>query len=165
MKRARDKLHVPSAIANQVNTHKKCKAGADRLFPNFKAAVQHYKFPGSHQVGSYGKKGQGVKRTYSNGTVGKDIMNIYENVFLYRLKQDVKLRAQFEINRTKKRPVHVFRKIEVKQTKLETKSVKKKKTEYAVRDCGLFFVDSYVSATAEQDSLKFGSTFVRFVKV
>jgi hypothetical protein len=52
-----------------------CDALADRrMFKNFAAACISYAFPGSHQVGSYGLKGQGIVRTYSNATPGKDVV-------------------------------------------------------------------------------------------
>ena len=84
--------------------------GSCKRFKNFKTACEHYNFPGSHQVGSYGKKNKGICRTYSNATPGKDILLDNGGLFLYRLK-DAKVRKQFEINVVRKRPVRVFRKI------------------------------------------------------
>ena len=52
--------------------------GLDRTlfltFRNFSTACKYYEFPGSHQVGSYGPKGTGIVRTYSNATAGKDLV-------------------------------------------------------------------------------------------
>ena len=68
------------------------------VFKNFSTACKHYGFPGSHQVGSYGPKGTGIVRTYSNATPGKDIVLDNGEAFLYRLK-DEKVRAQFKVRR------------------------------------------------------------------
>jgi hypothetical protein len=116
------------------------------LFPNFRAACQHYGFPGSHQVGSYGPKGQAIVRTYSNATPGKDIVLNGGHQFLYRLKDD-KVRAQFELNWRGSIPVRVFRKVEK-----------------GVLELGKYTIDGFVPAGTD-DSLQFGLTFVTFVRL
>ena len=57
------------------------------IFRNFREACIFYKFPGSHQVGSFGNK-TGILRSYSNGTPGKDFFYDDEATVLYRLKDD-----------------------------------------------------------------------------
>ena len=61
------------------------------------------------QVGSYGPKGAGIIRTYSNATPGKDFL-LDDGTFLYRLKNEA-VRAQFEVNVKRQKAVHVFRKL------------------------------------------------------
>ena len=83
-----------------------------KIFPNFKAACKHYQLPGSHQVGSYGPKGKGIYRSYSNGTPGKDFITVKKGektVVLYRLK-DENYRRKFSENITSKTPLRFFRK-------------------------------------------------------
>ena len=80
------------------------------MFKNFSAACRHYEFPGSHQVGSYGPKGRGIVRTYSNATPGKDVVLDDGHLFLYRLKDEA-VRAQFRVNLERRRDVRVFRKV------------------------------------------------------
>ena len=85
-----------------------------RLFKNFKAACEHYRFPGSHQVGSYGPKGKGIVRSYSNGTPGKDIIHEKEGqktIVEYKLK-DERYRDKFTENMKLSSKVHFFRKVE-----------------------------------------------------
>ena len=117
------------------------------IFKNFLTACKHYKFPGSHQVGSYGPKGTGIVRTYSNSTPGKDIVLNQGNLFLYRLK-DEKVRAQFNINAQQKKPVQIFRKIST-----------------GVIDLGLFYVNGYIAAGINDESDKYGKEFVQFVSI
>lgn len=84
-----------------------------KKFSNFKAACHHHGLPGSHQVGSYGPKGKGIWRSYSNGTPGKDFITELSNgkyEVLYRLKDDV-YRRKFGENISQTRPVRFFRKI------------------------------------------------------
>eukprot|EP01051_Picozoa_sp_SAG22_P017287 SAG22_NODE_2630_length_2357_cov_1.340567_4_plen_172_part_00 len=124
-----------------------CEALAGRrVFKNFSTACKHYAFPGSHQVGSYGPKGTGIVRTYSNATPGKDIVLDGGELFLYRLKDEA-VRAQFQGNSQRKRPVRVFRKVSA-----------------GVVDLGLFRVDGFVSAGPGDQIEKFGAAFVRFVR-
>ena len=119
-------------------------AGRRRVFANFAAACQHYAFPGSHQVGSYGPKGEGIVRTYSNATPGKDIVLDNGEYFLYRLK-DEKVRAQFEVNARHNRPVRIFRKVSS-----------------GVLELGLFKVKGFCMAGRDDQAPKFGKEFVRF---
>ena len=82
-----------------------------RLFKNFRAACTHYAFPGSHQVGSYGPKGAGITRTYSNATPGKDlVLGTRGQLFLYRLKDEA-VRAQFKVNQQLKKHQRLSRMI------------------------------------------------------
>ena len=126
-----------------------CEAAlADRrVFRNFSTACAHYAFPGSHQVGSYGPKGAGMVRTYSNATPGKDVVLDGGELFLYRLKDEA-VRAQFRVNAQRKKPVRVFRKVSA-----------------GVVDLGLFQVDGFVLAGPGDQIQKFGPEFVRFVRV
>lgn len=116
-------------------------------FRNFKTACEHYQFPGNHQTGSYGPKGGGVVRTYSNGLPFKDKLLEGGRLFLYRLKND-KLRAQFQLNSDLEQPVRVFR----------------KQASRAVLDLGLYRVDGFENAGAHDHVLEFGKEFVRFVR-
>ena len=126
-----------------------CESLADRrVFKNFSTACKHYTFPGSHQVGSYGPKGTGIVRTYSNATPGKDIVLAEGELFLYRLKDEAVLRAQFTVNAQRKKPVRVFRKISA-----------------GVVDLGLYLVEGFVAAGSGDQIGKFGAEFVRFVRV
>jgi hypothetical protein len=85
------------------------------IFKNFKTACEHHKFPGSHQVGSYGPKDRGIVRSYSNGTPGKDIITLAKKgektQVLYRLKDEA-YRKKFQQNIDQKRKVRFFRKLE-----------------------------------------------------
>jgi hypoxanthine-DNA glycosylase len=117
-----------------------------KMFKNFMAACKHYKFPGSHQVGSYGPKGKGVIRTYSNSTPGKDIVLEQGNIFLYRLKPELK--KQFQNNIILNKPVHVF-------TKMGT----------GVLDRGNYLVEEILRAGKEHQPSVFGKEFVKFVRV
>ena len=118
-----------------------------RLFKNFRAACTHYAFPGSHQVGSYGPKGAGITRTYSNATPGKDLVLDGGQLFLYRLKDEA-VRAQFKVNQQRKKPVRVFRKVSA-----------------GVIELGHFQVEGFERAGAGDEIAKFGGEFVRFVRV
>lgn len=93
----------------------KQKNHTERVFKNFKTACQHYKFPGSHQRGSYGPKGKGIVRSYSNGTPGKDHVAIgkkgQKTEVLYKLK-DEGYREKFSENITQSSRVRFFRKVE-----------------------------------------------------
>ena len=149
-----------------------CEALADRrVFKNFSTACEcrsllnnkrcsrpladtrvvrtgkYYEFPGSHQVGSYGPKGTGIVRTYSNATPGKDIVLDGGELFLYRLKDEA-VRTQFLVNAQRLKPVRVFRKVLS-----------------GVVDLGLFQVDGFVPAGPGDQVAKFGAEFVRFVRV
>ena len=117
-----------------------------RVFKNFSAACRHYEFPGSHQVGSYGPKRQGIVRTYSNATPGKDIVLDGGSLFLYRLKDEA-VRAQFEVNMRRRREVRVFRKISA-----------------GVVELGLFLVEGFVPAGPGDQIGQFGGEFVRMVR-
>ena len=85
-------------------------------------------------------------RTYSNSTPGKDKVLSGGDVVLYRLK-DEKCRAQFTVNRDRRKPVKVFRKVAK-----------------GVMELGDFFVESFVDAGQDDHIEKFGSEFVRFVR-
>jgi len=124
-----------------------CNTLKRKIWTNFRAACRHYKFPGSYQVGSYGPKGEGMLRTYSNSTPGKDKVLSGGEVVLYRLK-DEKCRAQFAVNRDRRKPVKVFRKVAK-----------------GVMELGDFFVESFVNADHDDHIEKFGSEFVRFVRI
>ena len=134
----------PKRRVNEAN----CEALTGRLrrFANFSAACRHYSFPGSHQVGSYGPKGEGIVRTYSNAAPGKDLVMDGGDKFLYRLK-DSTVRAQFEVNASRRRPVQVFRKVVA-----------------GVVELGSFDVDGFEPAGAGDAPETWGKTFVRFVR-
>ena len=117
-----------------------------RIFKNFSAACRHYEFPGSHQVGSYGPKGRGIVRTYSNATPGKDVVLDDGHLFLYRLKDEA-VRAQFRVNLERRREVRVFRKVSS-----------------GVVELGLFRVEGFVPAGPGDQVGQFGREFVRMVR-
>ena len=117
-----------------------------RMFKNFSAACRHYEFPGSHQVGSYGPKGRGIVRTYSNATPGKDVVLDDGHLFLYRLKDEA-VRAQFRVNLERRREVRVFRKVSS-----------------GVVELGLFRVEGFVPAGPGDQVGQFGREFVRMVR-
>ena len=117
-----------------------------RVFKNFSTACKHYEFPGSHQVGSYGPKRQGIVRTYSNATPGKDVVLDGGSLFLYRLKDEA-VRAQFKVNVERRREVRVFRKVSS-----------------GVVELGLFRVEGFVAAGPGDDVDRFGREFVRMVR-
>ena len=117
-----------------------------RVFKNFSAACAHYQFPGSHQVGSYGPKGQGIVRTYSNATPGKDVVLDDGHLFLYRLKDEA-VRAQFRVNLERRRDIRVFRKVSS-----------------GVVELGLFRVEGFVPAGPGDQIGQFGAEFVRMVR-
>jgi hypothetical protein len=124
-----------------------CDGLADRrMFKNFSAACRHYEFPGSHQVGSYGPKGRGIVRTYSNATPGKDVVLDDGHLFLYRLKDEA-VRAQFRVNLERRRDVRVFRKVSS-----------------GVVELGLFRVEGFVPAGPGDQVGQFGREFVRMVR-
>lgn len=118
---------------------------APTIFKNFKSACTFYSFPGSHQIGSYGPKHQGIVRSYSNSTPGKD--KLVGGVFLYRLKDEA-YREKFKLNMKNKQKVRVFRKV------VE-----------GVEDLGLFDVEGFVGAKPVDLPDKFGSEFVKFRQV
>ena len=122
-----------------------------KVWKNFSTACKHYGFPGSHQVGSYGPKGTGIVRTYSNGTPGKDLVIGTGDVMLYRLKDEA-IRAQFTVNKKTNKLVRVFRKLT-------------RKLNPGVMDLGQFKVDGFVNAGPTDQIEKFGGEFVVFVKV
>ena len=124
------------------------KGGEGRVWKNFREACLHYGFPGSHQVGSYGPKGKGIVRSYSNNTPGKDKVLRGGQIVLYRLK-DERLRAQFVVNQTRDRAVRVFRKL----------------SNGGVRDLGLFLVEGFQPVGPRDQADIFGSEFVRFSRV
>merc|ERR1712194_803701 len=113
-----------------------------KVWSNFRTACMHYGFPGSHQVGSYGPKGMGIVRTYSNGTPGKDKVMQGGDVVMYRLKDD-KIRAQFSVNKSRQKLVRVFRKLN-------------RKVDPGVMDMGLFEVQGFVPGGPEDQLEKFG---------
>jgi hypothetical protein len=85
-------------------------------------------------------------RTYSNSTPGKDVVLDASEIFLYRLKDEA-VRAQFEVNAQRSKPVRVFRKLSA-----------------GVVDLGLYQVDGFVPAGPGDRPERFGKTFVRFVR-
>lgn len=121
-------------------------SGDRRIFRNFQVACAHYKFPGSHQCGSFGPKGTGIVRTYSNATLGKDLVLDDGALFLYRLKDEA-VRAQFKVNQQRKKAVRVFRRVS-----------------QGVADLGLYQVEGFVPAESNQQAEVFGAVFVRFVR-
>ena len=139
------------------------ESGRLRVFKNFSSACKHYGFPGSHQVGSYGPKGAGIVRTYSNATPGKDIVLDEGALFLYRLKDEA-VRKQFQLNADHERPVRVFRKVALTANR-GGGSTKGGVKGGGVVDLGLFTVDGFVPAGEGDQIEKFGGEFVRFVKV
>ena len=106
-----------------------------RIFKNFKEACSHYKFPGSHQIGSYGPKGQGIVRSYSNGTCGKDFISDNKKEVLYRLKSEI-YKEKFLVNQREKRKIRFFRKINNTH----------KTNQGTCEDLGLFLVDSFTKS-------------------
>ena len=85
-------------------------------------------------------------RTYSNAAPGKDLVMDGGDKFLYRLK-DLSVRAQFEVNASRGRPVQVFRKVAS-----------------GVVELGYFDVDGFEPAGAGDAPETWGKTFVRFVR-
>jgi hypothetical protein len=138
-----------SSMADDEPSQKRIKVSTPPTFKNFLTACKFFKFPGSHQVGSFGPSKQGIVRTYSNSTAGKDMFQNNGDLFLYRLK-DERVRAQFIINQTTRKPVHLFTKILTKPTH--------------VVDHGLFWIDGFVPVGNNNQPMKFGKEFVRFVK-
>ena len=147
-KRPRDSAATTERSPKRRVNEADCEAlpGHLRRFANFSAACRHYGFPGSHQVGSYGPKGEGIVRTYSNAAPGKDLVMDGGDKFLYRLK-DSTVRAQFEVNASRRRPVQVFRKVAA-----------------GVVELGSFDVDGFEPAGAGDAPETWGKTFVRFVR-
>ena len=138
-----------NSLADDEPPQKRIKVPTPPTFKNFLTACKFFNFPGSHQVGSYGPKNQGIVRTYSNSTPGKDRFETNGD-FLYRLK-DERVRAQFIINQTTRKPVHLFTKILTKPTH--------------VVDHGLFWIDGFTNVGKNDHPMKFGKEFVRFVKM
>ena len=85
-----------------------------KLHKNCREAYKANSLPGSHMVGSYGPKGRGIVRSYSNGTPGKDTIKTRPDgkgfEVLYRLKNEA-YREKFSINIRQKQPVRFFRKV------------------------------------------------------
>ena len=104
------------------------------------------KHPDPIAVGSFGPKGCGIVRTYSNGTPGKDLVLASGMIILYRLKDEA-TRAQFAVNLHRRRPVRVFRKIS-----------------RGVVELGDFYVTGF-EPIQPGDEPSFGPTFVRFERV
>ena len=131
------------------------------IFPNFLSACTHYKFPGSHQHGSWAND-KGIIRTYSNSTLGKDHVLQGGREILYRLKNSA-IQAKFNLNMQTGQPVHFFRKV-VGQGQASSdggggggddggdatlgmqmlKSKKTKKTKSGCKDMGLYHVKGFV---------------------
>ena len=110
------------------------------MFKNFKEACDFYKFPGSHQVGSFGNA-SGILRSYSNGTLGKDFFLDGESEILYKLKDD-SYREKFNRNILNDQLVRVFRKVN-----LEVEYSTKKTRKSYVKDLGLFSVVEFKDNT------------------
>jgi galactokinase len=81
-----------------------------RVFANFLLACKHYDFPGSHQHGST-SNANGVIRTYSNSTPGKDRVLRGGHEIHYRLKS-VDVQRKFSLNMASGQKVRFFRKVE-----------------------------------------------------
>ena len=79
------------------------------VFRNFKTACEHYRFRGSHQHGSTFDS-DGVIRTYSNSTPGKDIVLKGGREIHYRLKSKV-IMLKFLRNIETGQRVHFFRRV------------------------------------------------------
>ena len=65
-----NKRAAPTSISSSSSSSSSGFDKSGTIFRNFQTACQHYRYPGSHQTGSYGNK-QGILRSYSNGTRGK----------------------------------------------------------------------------------------------
>ena len=142
-------IEKKSSMADDEPPQKRIKVPTPPTFKNFLTACKFFNFPGSHQVGSFGKQNEGIVRTYSNSTAGKDMFKDNGDLFLYRLK-DERVRAQFIINQTTRKPVHLFTKVLAKPTH--------------VVDHGLFWIDGFVPVGKNNQPMKFGKEFVRFVR-
>jgi len=117
-----------------------------KVFRNFRSACEYYRYPGSFQVGSYGPKGKGILRSYSNATPHKDkVLGLDGNVVMYRLKPS--LRTRFLINQRDDVKVRVFRKVG-----------------HGVMDLGLYTVNGIVPAGKNDRIDQFGNEFVHFVR-
>ena len=110
------------------------------MFRTFKEACNFYKFPGSHQVGSFGNS-LGILRSYSNDTPGKDFFLDGEREILYKLKDD-SYREKFNRNILNDQHVRVFRKVNMEAGN----SCRKTRTTY-VKDLGLFSVVGFKDDT------------------
>lgn len=110
------------------------------MFRTFKEACGFYKFPGSHQVGSFGNS-SGILRSYSNDTPGKDFFLDGEREILYKLKDD-SYREKFNRNILNDQLVRVFRKVNMEVEN----SCRKTRTTY-VKDLGLFSVVDFKDDT------------------
>lgn len=108
------------------------------IFPNFKVACEYYHYPGTHQRGSVGNA-DGIVRTYSNSTPGKDkILNMGAEVW-YRLKS-LDMQAQFQRNIDSGQPVRFFRRVPWRIGKQTQKP--------GCKDMGLFDVIGFVENDA-----------------
>ena len=76
------------------------------LFKSFKEAHEHYKYPGSHRIGSYGNE-KGILRSYSSGKKGDILKN---NKVYYVLKND-KIKNKFRLNIKNKKKLRFFIKV------------------------------------------------------
>ena len=94
-------------------------------------------YPGSHQTGSYGNK-EGILRSYSNGTSGKDFISKDETLILYCLKDEI-YRGRFKLNMEHHQAVRFFRKIPPSSK------------QPGVKDLGLFRIDGFVFPEASME--------------
>eukprot|EP00606_Chrysophyceae_sp_TOSAG23-5_P000430 GSChrysophyteH2.ASY1.ANO1.768.1 assembled CDS len=118
------------------------------VWPTFLAAHKHYGFPGSHQVGSWGNK-EGILRTYSNSTVGKDVVPVNKggHEIWYMLKDEV-VKAKFKANLRSGQPLRFFRKVALPlplpavqgRVQGQGERQKKGKREFGCKDTGVFRV-------------------------
>ena len=131
------KRTIEKSMADDEPPQKRIKVPTPPTFKNFLTACKFFNFPGSHQVGS-------------NSTAGKDMFKDNGDLFLYRLK-DERVRAQFIINQTTRKPVHLFTKVLTKPTH--------------VVDHGLFWIDGFVPVGKNNQPMKFGKEFVRFERM
>ena len=110
-----------------------------QVFCNFLEACKHYNYPGSHQHGSIGNK-DGIFRTYSNSTPGKDRVLHEGHEVHYRLKnKDVQ--SKFALNKKSGQCVRFFRKV-------EQRGDGGKLTKAGCKDMGLYRVCSFIENDA-----------------
>ena len=120
-----------------------------KIFRTFKEACDFYKYPGSHQIGSFGNA-NGIIRSYSNGTPGKDFVMEDETVVLYKLKDEM-YRAKFSRNMSSGQKVRIFRRVTsegiddkdkngIGRSELQSGRRSCKAKESIVKDLGLFSV-------------------------
>lgn len=76
------------------------------LFKNFKQAHEHYNYPGSHRIGSYGDS-KGIIRSYSNG---KNCDFIKNNIIYYGVKNE-NIKNKFKLNIKNKKKIRFFIKV------------------------------------------------------